>query len=239
MTIAPVPIGGMKLPHRRHLLLVGLLVVAATSAWVLIAVGGESETTSVVRGSGVTVAETRALPAFTSVELAGANQVTIAVGAAQKVAVRADANLIPLVTTDVRDGGLVVGTEGSFETTNPMSVDVTVPGLDGLTLRGSGTMALYDVHQPELVVAVRGSGRVTASGVVGRLEVTVSGSGDAALRGLVADDVSALVSGSGTIEVVPTTTLDAEVSGTGAILFGGHPSHVTKNVTGTGAIVGG
>jgi hypothetical protein len=36
--------------------------------------------------------------------------------------------------------------------------------------------------------------------------------------------------------VTATTSLDAAVPGTGAIIYGGSPSRVTTNVTGTGAI---
>ena len=55
---------------------------------------------------------------------------------------------------------------------------------------------------------------------------------------LVANDVKALVSGSGSIFVTATTSLDASVSGSGAILYAGNPQDVTQNVTGSGAITG-
>jgi hypothetical protein len=56
---------------------------------------------------------------------------------------------------------------------------------------------------------------------------------------LVADDVRAVVSGSGSIFVTATESLDGSVSGSGAILYTGNPPDVTRNVTGTGAITGG
>jgi len=51
-------------------------------------------------------------------------------------------------------------------------------------------------------------------------------------------DVRADVSGSGSIFLTATRSLDASVSGSGAILYTGSPQHVTKSVTGTGAITG-
>jgi hypothetical protein len=59
------------------------------------------------------------------------------------------------------------------------------------------------------------------------------------LTALVAQDVRAAVSGSGSVFVDVTGRLDASVSGSGAIVYGGNPRQVTKDVTGTGAIVGG
>jgi hypothetical protein len=46
------------------------------------------------------------------------------------------------------------------------------------------------------------------------------------------------VSGSGSIFVTATKSLDASVSGSGAILYVGSPKQVTKSVTGSGAITG-
>jgi hypothetical protein len=53
---------------------------------------------------------------------------------------------------------------------------------------------------------------------------------------LVANDVRAVVSGSGSIFITAARSLDASISGAGAILYGGNPQDVTKSVTGTGAI---
>jgi len=59
------------------------------------------------------------------------------------------------------------------------------------------------------------------------------------LTRLVASDVRADVSGSGSIFVTATKRLDASVSGSGAILYAGSPPNVTSNITGSGAITGG
>src|SRR4051794_13197069 len=60
------------------------------------------------KGSGVAATQTRALPAFSSIDLAGSNRVTIHAGARQSVVVRGDDNLLARVTTDVRGGRLAI-----------------------------------------------------------------------------------------------------------------------------------
>lgn len=178
-------------------------------------IGGSSSPT--VDGSGVAASQVRPLPAFDRIELAGSNNVVVHVGGRQSVVVHADDNLIDRVTTSVRSRELVVGNRpGSFTTRSPMSVEVTVPALTGVSLSGSGT--------------VTGSGRAT------RLEIAIAGSGTAQLSGLVAQDVRAIVSGSGSIFLTATRSLDATVSGTGSILYAGNPARVARNVTGTGAV---
>ena len=51
-----------------------------------------------------------------------------------------------------------------------------------------------------------------------------------------ADDARAVVSGSGRIVLTATKSLDATVSGSGAIMYGGNPEEVEQSVTGSGAI---
>ena len=71
--------------------------------------------TNGVRGSGVAATQTRSLPSFRGVDLAGASTLTVHAGATQAVVVHADDNLINRVKTDVRDGVLVVSERGSLD----------------------------------------------------------------------------------------------------------------------------
>jgi hypothetical protein len=68
------------------------------------------------------------------------------------------------------------------------------------------------------------------------MDVALGGSGDAQLGQLVAGDVKVVVGGSGHAAVTATKSLDAAVTGVGAVDYGGNPAKVTKNVTGVGAI---
>jgi hypothetical protein len=219
--------------------------MAAGALLALLAVGvvllmrhstGESSS-DVIRGSGVTAAQARHVPAFTGVELAGSNNVIVHVGGKQSIVVRADDNLLRRVTTRVDADNLVIDTPGSFTTKSPMSVEVTVPTLTAVALRGSGNVVVAGLHAPRLNVTVPGSGVVRASGVADQLRVTLGGSGDVQLDQLAARDVTAVVSGSGRIVVTATRSLDASVSGSGAIFYGGDPTKVVTSITGSGAVV--
>ncbi len=241
MTVAPTSVatrGGRRgLPWMALLLAFLLGALAVVLLYVFEVVGSSSN--SAADGSGVPATQTRHLPAFDTVELAGSNNVSVRVGGAQSVVVHADDNLLDRVTTTVRSHHLVVAdTPGSFTTRSPMSVEVTVPALSALTLSGSGNIVVDGVRAKSLGVSLTGSGTLTGSGRATHLEITVGGSGTAVFTRLVAKEARALVSGSGSIFVTATTSLAASVSGTGTILYFGNPRHVAKNVTGTGAITG-
>ena len=95
------------------------------------------------------------------------------------------------------------------------------------------------IDAPQLTVTLSGSGALSASGAVTRLDVTVGGTGLAQLSDLAARDVHAVVTGSGLIRVTATASLDAAVPGTGAVIYSDNPSRVTSSVTGTGAVTRG
>ena len=99
-----------------------MVVVIALAVTVSLLNSGDDKPSGATRGSGVAASEIRRLPAFTAVDLAGTNQMTVQVGEPQQVVVRADDNLIDKVVTQVRAGVLVVSDRGSFTTRSPMSV---------------------------------------------------------------------------------------------------------------------
>lgn len=244
MTVAPTPLHGRHAPHRLPLTLAAVLLLALIAlAMVLLIrsdVFGGSSSSSSVQGSGVEAAQTRELQPFTTIELAGSNVVVVHVGGKQSVVVHADDNLLRHVTTQVQAGNLVIGNRsGSFTTKSPMSVEVSVPSLEALTLTGSGVISTTGIKTSSLTVMLAGSGVVRASGGATRLDVGLSGSGDAQLDQLAARDVHAVVSGSGRILITATNSLDAPVPGSGAIIYSGNPAHVTTNITGSGAVTAG
>jgi len=189
--------------------------------------------------SGAAATQTRTVASFTSLDLAGSNNVTITVGKPQSVVVHANSNLINHVTTDVVAGTLVIGDTGSFTASGPMSVDVSVPSLTALSLSGSGQISATGISTPQLTVTISGSGQLSAAGTATRLDATINGSGKAQLSQLTARDVQAVISGSGLIQVTATASLDAAVPGSGTIIYGGNPPQVTTSVTGSGTVTRG
>jgi hypothetical protein len=227
-----------QVSQRTTIVLLAMLVVVAGLLVVLLT-RHTSSSPATIQGSGVAAGQTRALPTFRGVELAGAADVVVHVGGPQKVVVHADDNLVRLVTTRVLGGDLVVGTRGSFSTARQMVIDMTVPSLSSATLSGSGVVVVEGLRAWRFVVDVPGSGVLSVSGKADRLTATLGGSGDVQLQDLVAHDATVLVAGSGRLLVQATGALDAKVSGVGAIVYTGNPTSITQRITGTGSITSG
>ena len=217
--------------HRSGLArIVGLALIAAGVVLLPGCTSGSSTSTV------IPATQTRSVAQFSRLDLAGSNNVTVTVGGRQSVVVHADSKLINDVTTRVVDGTLTIANTGSFTATSPMSVEVSVPSLAALELSGSGQISVSGIKAQWLTVTISGNGLFYAIGSTAQLDVTISGEGTAQLNQLVADNVSALVTGSGLIEVTATASLVAVIPGDGAIIYGGNPPQVTTSVTGTGTV---
>jgi hypothetical protein len=233
---APLTGGPTRRVHPAWIVSAVLLLVAIGAVLLLVARSDDEGTATVIRGSGVPAVAERDLPPFTAVDLGGANDVTLRMGDAQSVTVYADDNLIDLVTTEVRDGTLVIGNEESFSTVSPMRVEVVAPVFAGVELTGSGTITVSNLDVVDLVALLSGSGVIEAEGKAERLDATLAGSGQLELGDLVARQATAVLAGSGEIRIHATEMLDATVSGVGTIEYAGDPESVTQAVTGSGTI---
>jgi len=122
-----------------------------------------------------------------------------------------------------------------------MFVAVSVPSLDALMLQGDGNITVTGISSRTLTVALPGAGNIHATGTTTRLDVTVSGEGNAFLRQLITRDAKAALCGDGTIMLTATHSLIASISGSGSgtILYRGSPPRVTTSVTGQGVILAG
>lgn len=223
----------------RALKAIGLLLLAALLTALLVdRISSDDASGPASTGSGVAATQARSLPAFTGVELAAGNNVVVQVGPArQSVVVHADDNLLRRITTQVRSGTLAIGTTpGNLSARTPMYVAVTVPSLERIVLRGAGNISVSGINSERLTVALPGAGNIDAAGSAAKLDVSISGSGNALLHGLIARDARATLTGDGSIRVTATRSLTASITGTGTIDYRGDPRQVTRRISGSGTI---
>ena len=188
-------------------------------------------------GSGAATNE-RQLAAFDGVELVGSIDVAVTVGGAQRVQIDGTADLVPLVTTELKGHTLVVSTKPEFHGGNVV-VRIAMPAIVMARLGGSGNVHLEGVQADALALDLSGSGNLDARGTAHHLTVTVTGSGQLGAKALTADDADVRATGSGNIEVAATKSLAATLTGSGSIRYVGNPPKVTKQLTGSGSIEAG
>jgi hypothetical protein len=208
-----------------------------------------------VRGDGPILTEDRIVSSFHGVEYHLEGDVNIRRDSVFSVTVSSYGNYLPLIRTEVIGGKLIISSSKSLRD-NEITVDVAMPSLDHLSLSGSGDIRTIDrFADASLYVNLSGSGKVSYFGDVNDLRanisgsgtmdldgtaedatMTMSGSGKIAAYGMIVNNNTATISGSGNIETFVSQHLDATISGSGTIRYHGNPS-VTTHISGSGSVV--
>jgi hypothetical protein len=153
-------------------------------------------------------------------------------GGGDEVIVRGSPDIVANV--EVRGGRIMLNCRGA----GSRMVDITLPGraFRKMHLSGSGKVLLENVSQPDLVLAISGSGSLRAQGSVDRLTVSIAGSGGAKLADLAVKELTVKVAGSGNIEAAPKDLADITVSGAGNVRLLTRPAQLRSHVSGSGRI---
>lgn len=117
-----------------------------------------------------------------------------------------------------------------------LTIEITAPSVRSFTLNGSGDLRLRAYDQPDLRLAINGSGNVEAEGKAGKVDLQVSGSGEANLEGLETGDARVAVSGSGEAHLAPHGAAEVELAGSGDVYLTSKPTVLTSNVAGSGEV---
>ena len=205
--------------------------------------------------------ETRAVGAFTEINLGGSAHVIVKQGSPQSVLVEASPEALADFETLVKDKQLRLGYRdrsimGSRKDRGPVTVYVTAPDLTALRVGGSGklevdgplrvdalTLAVAgsgDLRVPQLTAAsletaVAGSGDVLVSGSCPRHEIRISGSGQVKAHDLKTETSRVRISGSGDAHVYASKVAEAAISGSGNVLVAGG-GQLSSSVRGSGRI---
>lgn len=196
-----------------------------------------------ISGSGNVKNEIRDVNGFTGVTLAGSGNAYVTPGAAFRVEVVTDDNIIEYVTTDIRNGVLVLSIRPGTSIRNVSRLDfnVSMPALDSATIQGSGNISVTGtVKGSSVSFSIQGSGSIDAAVDVAELSSTIAGSGNIALKGradsqkinvggsgnvenrnLAADNVDVTIAGSGDVWVQAAKKLDANILGSGNVHYRG------------------
>lgn len=189
-----------------------------------------------IKGSGNMKTETRTVEQFTRIETNLAVDLKIEVGKAQSISVTFDDNLIDFIRTESDGKTLTIDSDESFSSQNSLPITITVPKLDLLDFAGSGNVDIDNLNSTRFRLILSGSGEFVANGTVEQMEIEISGSGDVDASQVVAKEVTVTIDGSGSAEVNASEVLDAEINGSGDVIYDGKPPSVHSSVNGSGSI---
>jgi hypothetical protein len=186
--------------------------------------------------SGPMKTEERSLTAFSSITLAAPVEMSFTAGARPRLVVSAPADVLPLLSTTVEGGRLVVKLTGSVVLHDPIRIEASGPVLESVDIAGAGDLRATGITGRLLRVEVSGSGNVIASGRAERVEARISGSGAVDVSTLQARDLAVEVSGSGDVKAYASQAAQVAVLGSGDVRVWGKPAQRSVNRLGSGQV---
>lgn len=211
-----------------------------------------------VRGEGPVQKENRTVTSFDELSIAGSFEVALVQGNEGSVTIEAQENLLPYITTEVKNGNLKIRTEDgvNLQPSKPILVTVFITDVEKISLAGSGTVTsdftltgeslhLRLAGSGDLDISAEtnfmeadlaGSGDILMKGSATRVEINIAGSGDVEAFDLKANDTSVNISGSGTAQVYCDGYLDAKIIGSGDVVYKGSPQKEDSKSIGSGKI---
>jgi hypothetical protein len=174
---------------------------------------------TVVEGTGSVVTKNLDLSAFDKIENIGVANFYIIIGEPQTVVLKAQQNIIDVLTYEVVNRTLKVGIKNNVSIRNHEEIrfEITTPEINQVELIGVGDFTFTGPDQDALTILLTGVGQVKAFDMrVGNCYVASSGVGDC--------------------EVFVLDNLDVTITGVGNVYYKGNPT-ISSSITGLGQLI--
>jgi len=198
---------------------------------------------------------------FNGVAAGGPLTVVITLGNTEGVRFEGDADAIATLITEVKGSILIIRPQNSWTSwarkyeNKKITAYVSAKTIKSLTMSGNGSMTVNGkIQGPSLAATLSGSGSISASadtdnfngvisgsgnlnfsGAADAASIVISGSGSFTKKGFSVGSLSAVISGSGSVNINASKHIEAVISGSGSITYSGNAS-VEKRVTGSGSV---
>lgn len=221
----------------------------AIVALVLLPLTGQSQTK-----------ETRNIGNFTELNAKGSFDYVLIKGTKPSVTIEGPADVLPLINTEVSGNKLDIGTKSgskiklsrgqrlvvtvyytnineiAFQGSGDLKAENAIQSDKlSISMRGSGSISL-DISTTQSNIEASGSGSVSVSGKADTINYELTGSGSISAGRLQANTVNASLSGSGNMKIVANKVLQAKLTGSGSIAYGGNPDKKNVSKTGSGSV---
>lgn len=198
--------------------------------------------------------ENRNVGDFNGIKVNGTFDIILSQSETNTIKIDASEKDLTQIKTEVKDGILTISGKGSTQEDKPIRIGVksltslSVSGAsdlktdnqlicNNLLIESSGAGDIHlNVKATEIKSQISGAGDVTLKGTAQLLEANVSGAGDLKASNLLVDKAKVKVSGAGDGKVNVKQSLDADVSGSGSIIYKGKPVERNININGSGSI---
>jgi hypothetical protein len=188
-----------------------------------------------VSGSGKRKTEKRSVGSFSSISTEGAFEIEVVCQKPQDIEIKGDDNIVPLVTTEVSNNVLHIKSLGGYSTSEPLTLKISVPDLEGISATGAGTIEVSGLKNEKFTINANGAPTIRASGETMTVKIEAVGAGKVDTHKLHAARVEVEAKGVAGVEVYAREQLDVNISGPSHVIYQGD-AVVHKRVVGPGSV---
>ena len=185
--------------------------------------GCEKKPEGPLRGSGVGSKATRSTPPFQKLRVGGVVRAEVEVGKPASLELLGDDNLLPLVSSKVVAGTLVIEPDRVLKTSQPLVARITPPSLDGVDLVASSSGFVKGVKTSHFVARLAGAARLHLAGSNGTVEVVTKAAAQADLRDFAVASAHVTTSEAARVELGHVETLEVHQKGPSLVTYQGSP----------------
>lgn len=117
-----------------------------------------------------------------------------------------------------------------------LTVTITAPALNTITLNGFGTLDVQDYQQPAMTLVINGAAHVKAHGHTDNLKLTIDGAASVNLSDLTLSDLDVSMDGAGSVKAGPTGKVKISIDGAGSVKLTNTPQSLTQQIDGIGSV---
>jgi len=196
-----------------------LLITLTTVSLMISCEKEEADDNKTVIGLVQIITKPLELDPFVDIELNGVANLYVTVGSSQSVVLKAQQNIIDILTWEVIGGTLFIGIDEDIYLQNHEEIrfEIAIPDLESLIHDGVGDITLDGDRRDVFDIDYRGVGHIFA-------------------YELPMDQCVVSTSGAGDCKVQVDHTLEVDISGVGYVYYRGHPQ-ITVNDQGVGNLV--
>lgn len=178
----------------------------------------------------------RDVSGFDTIRLSGQFNGTVVVGSTEGLTLTGEGDLEKRFVAEVRGDELRIRLTRQKQRGDTITIAVRARQLNEFIIEGVGKFDIKGIDTEEFGLKLPGAASVTMEGKCGELNIAIAGAATVTADKLICQHGNVKISGTGTISLFASKSLDARVSGLGKIEVYGHPEEIDQHISGLGRI---
>jgi hypothetical protein len=187
-------------------------------------------------GNGKRELQKREVAPFTSISTNGAFSIEVTCQKGQSLELEGDENVLGVVTTEVNNNILRIGSSKNYSPSEPIKLRISIPNLDGLSVNGAGHIDIKGMNNDKFEIDSNGAATITVAGTTKMVDISANGAGKVDTQNLHAARAVVDARGVAKVDLNVKDQLDVTISGPSSVSYKGDPV-VNKTINGPGKIV--